>query len=225
MISTLLTSVLFVNQNFDRIDPAETYGKSAHEIVKMGHEKWFDFYTNAEEGGQSTMGMSYANMYFGTAMRQVNNERMAGNEKLEEKSAYLRKNLDQFHFNMIDVGRAFTGGGTLWNLVSSSVRANTEEVILSFIEQSSPKPPRTQAEVWKMIGETEKNLTEMKSEIDETKGMTGLTYDEVRLSLANGKIMFAGAMKQIASWPSNERKAVITGFYDAVNDVNFMSGE
>ncbi|MEZ5163709.1 MAG: hypothetical protein R2688_08145 [Fimbriimonadaceae bacterium] len=81
----------FCQPELDRIDPAETYGKSAHEIVKMGHKKWFDFYTNAEEGGQSTMGMSYANMLSGTAMRQVNNERMAGNENLEENPPFSAK--------------------------------------------------------------------------------------------------------------------------------------
>lgn len=217
MISTLLTSVLISHQNFDRIDPAETYGKTAREIVKMGHEKWFDFYTNAEEGGQSTMGMSYANMYFSTAMRQVNNERMAGNEKLEDKSTYLRKNLNQFHHNIIEVGRAFTGGGTLWNLASSSVQINTEITILHLIEQTEPKKARSQAEVWKMIGETEKNLDEMKSEIS--------NYTEVQRALANSKFIFTDAMKQISAWPSKERKAVITAFHNAVNDVEFLSGE
>ncbi|MEZ5163710.1 MAG: hypothetical protein R2688_08150 [Fimbriimonadaceae bacterium] len=89
------------------------------------------------------------------------------------------------------------------------------------------KPPEATAHPsrsLKMIGETGEKPRRDEKRHRRNKRHDRPTYDEVRLALANGKIIRRrDEAHRILAWPTSA--AVITGFYDAVNDVNFMSGE
>src|SRR5687767_3790157 len=100
-------------------DLKETHGKTNDQILAMGYDKWYEFFTG--KAGETTQGMAQAGYKFAEALRWRNKGLEAKLSPAGRKSmAKLRLAIDEFGVSVIQVERALNGGGTMWFLVFSS---------------------------------------------------------------------------------------------------------
>ncbi|MBS1705916.1 MAG: hypothetical protein JST40_08585 [Armatimonadetes bacterium] len=95
-----------------------TYGKSDAEILAMGEDHWYHFFT--ERAGESTASMSEAYQLFGGALQRRNDKLLAKQKKeLRKKLETLKVHLRKFSSAVLEMGYGVTGGGTIWIPVSA----------------------------------------------------------------------------------------------------------
>ncbi|RYG24378.1 hypothetical protein EON82_10915 [bacterium] len=107
-------------------DKTVTHGKSNAQILAMGRSAWSDYFCQAEGGG-STVALSGAEALYADALGWRNDK--IGKAKVMP----LRRLLDDVRNHAIEVGTAVTGGGTIWNIIASSLDADAEETIYTVL--------------------------------------------------------------------------------------------
>lgn len=210
MVAGLL-SLVVLGQYHEQIDPAETYGKSAAEIVRMGHDAWYAFFVG--KVGESTYGMSHAEMYWGYALYQVQTPQVAKLKGTRGQAIRsLRAKMPEFRERCIDVGYALSGGGTLWHPVYSARLGESEEVVRDLMAGKWGTPPATQADVWPVFKRAKDHVTGSKSEIDETKHFTGIDGVSALQKHGDAMILWQECLKEIAALEPGERGRVFAFF-------------
>lgn len=113
-------------------------GKTAAQILGMGHDKWFKLYTG--KNGESTAGMTTANDVYAQCLAKDTNARIA---KLPQSTRVvlqgLRKPMQAFIEAMIQCGYQVTGGGTIWTLFGSSAYVESEEALAKIVKGPNPR--------------------------------------------------------------------------------------
>lgn len=112
-------------------------GKTPEQVVQMGREKWFHFFTG--KVGDSTAAMSGAERLYGDSLKFVNDKTIVKLPKAKRDSiGRLRQQMDTFHSELIYLGDMLSGGGTMWNPVYAGILADCEELVAVFIGRSKP---------------------------------------------------------------------------------------
>lgn len=224
MITTsvaLVLSVMAVQR--DGYSNEETFGKSTHDIVKMGRSGWFDYYVE-KAGGETTMSMSFGEGIYGWALRVENNKTLAKLPQEQQLSVKrLRDLMYDFRTHCVNLGRMNTGGGTMWNPVYAGIEAEVEELVLMVMNPKAKAPASKeeksgQAKVWGEIkrieGEYEKALPGMKETLEWLK----MTPEDVRTELKGMRGTFAMSVPEIAKYPAAQ-KAYLFGFYEQATKI------
>lgn len=132
-------------------DLKETHGKTHAQILAMGYDKWYDFYTGKE--GETTQGMARAGYTFAESLKWRNFQLEAKKSaKFRAQVKTLRTQFDKLGTASISTHRALTGGGTLWQLTYSSDAVNREETIYALLGgKVKPSKPQVVSSVTKEI--------------------------------------------------------------------------
>jgi len=110
-------------------DLKDTYGKTNAQILAMGYDKWYAFYTKAD-GGESTASMSHAAYTYSEALAWRNDKLIAKLPKQgQTKVKSLRDLLHKFDEKILQTGMALTGGGTMWHIIGADAQVNLEEAL------------------------------------------------------------------------------------------------
>lgn len=124
-------------------DLEATLGKTNAQIIAMGRSKWYGFYTG--KMGDSTVGMTSAESLYGDALAWRNN-RLG-----DPRTRRLRKVLRDVKDDAVGVGYAITGGGTMWNITSSSLYADAEETLYAVLTKRGQAPKRVVSDATKAL--------------------------------------------------------------------------
>ena len=128
----LILSALFQAQI-----PADTYGKTESQILAMGPQKWYDFFT--AKAGESTYAMSNAYGIYGDIAAKRNDRLFAVNTSHTRQIKKVGKAVVEFGSDMVALGSAITGGGTMWGPIGLSSYAEAQDVIYSLLRPPKPK--------------------------------------------------------------------------------------
>lgn len=195
----------------------DLHGKSAEQIVKMGHEKWYDFYIGRE--GESTMSMSFCETYYGWAMRTVNNKTVFSQSMDEQnRITHLRDNMEKFAYSCIEVGRAYSGGGTLWNPVYAGVVGDVEEAVAVYLDLTKDKKSAIQSQVWSALKKGSADLKEAEGDIRDGEQFSNIKFEDVNKSMADAYVLFNSALPQLER-VSTAKKARFFAFYKSWAEV------
>lgn len=120
----LLTSIAVAQPSVD------TYGKTEAQILQMGQEKWFEFYTS--KAGESTAGMADAyRIYGGVAAKR--NDRIMKSSPNKSKLQKLRKLLDDFSEQTLELCSNINGGGTMYIPMYAQYGADAEDTLYAIL--------------------------------------------------------------------------------------------
>ncbi len=142
-------------------------GKTAAQILAMGHDKWFKLYTG--KYGESTAGMVTANDVYAACLGKATDAKIA---KLPQSTKVvlqgLRKPMLAFVEAMITCGYQVTGGGTIWTLFGSSANVEAEEAIAKIVKGPNPRFSLTklESEVRAKLARARKKVDSSKKEIE-----------------------------------------------------------
>lgn len=109
-------------------DLKETHGKTNAQILAMGYDKWYAFYTKLE--GESTAGMSQASWKYSEALAWRNDgliKKLPIEGRIRMSS--LRIHLVRFEEKVLQAGMGLTGGGTIWHVIGAGARVSLEETL------------------------------------------------------------------------------------------------
>lgn len=219
----LVLAVLMTGQSEPTL--TERHGKSAAEIESMGRAGWYRFYTE-KEGGETTMSMTFAESYFGWALRTENNRRMNRAGASAETVAFFRANMKEFKHRSIDVGRAYSGGGSMWNTVYAGTEADVEEVVRYWLTGKGDVEgrPADQASVWKALKEGATSLARAREDIEGGEEFSRIRYADVARASRALPGLFSEAVGKMGGI-SPEVKGEIFGFYRRAAELAIRSEE
>lgn len=149
-------------------DLKETHGKTHSQILAMGYDKWYDFYTSKE--GETTQGMARAGYTFAESLKWRNLQLEAKKPaKFRAQIKTLRNQFDKLGTASISIYRALSGGGTLWQLTYSTDAMNQEETLYALLG-GKVKPSKAQ-----VISNVTKEIAALKSAIGKSPDSTWST--------------------------------------------------
>ena len=139
-------------------DLKETHGKANAQIPAMGYEKWYDFYTGKE--GETTYGMSRANYFYASALKWSNDRAATKlSSALQAQIRTLRPLFVKLNETTLRIGRAFSGGGTMWTLIGSSQDVTLEETVQALVKGSKSKAPMVVSKVEREMDVLQKEIS------------------------------------------------------------------
>lgn len=151
-------------------DAVDTHGKSDAQILKMGMEKWSDFYTYKE--GTSTASMTEAAGIYGQVATRRNDgliQRLS-DRKRAQTILKLRKLMTDLASSSVDIAYAEAGGGTMYNTMWASVAGVTEDALYELITGKGPKPKALiVSTVKKQLGKLGKEIEVMHADKTESE--------------------------------------------------------
>lgn len=213
MISTALIAHLVFGVLAHQ-DPTreELHGKNSAEIVKMGHDAWYQFYVD-REGGETTMSMAFAESHFGWAMK-VENDKILFTKSMDEQDFinFLRLNMLEFESNAVDIARSYTGGGTMWTPVSAAIQSRVEEVVSCLLGAKCETSVSKQASVWSSLKKVRVDLRAAESDIRDGEQYSRIKYEDLEKGLARMFELFQRAVDR-SSQKSTQTKSRIFNFY------------
>lgn len=151
MISRLIFAFTLLFSFAVAQDLKETHGKTHSQILAMGYDKWYDFYTGKE--GETTQGMARAGYTFAESLKWRNLQLEAKKPaKFRAQIKTLRTQFDKLGTASISIYRALSGGGTLWQLTYSTDAMNQEETLYALLGgKVKPSKPQVVSKVTKEI--------------------------------------------------------------------------
>ncbi|MBX3114874.1 MAG: hypothetical protein KF836_09945 [Fimbriimonadaceae bacterium] len=205
---------LAISQNPEiKVDPAETHGKTPEQIVAMGYEKWYEFYIEKEQN-ESTMAINFANMLYGNSLYIVNTNRLKAVEpKRRQMIADIRESLVQFRGSCIEIGFTRSGGGTLWSIIHSATRSESEGLVADLIAGSQKGERATQATVWAKLNEVAQKIEREKDDLEEGRQYSNRGYAEAMKYHAEAVAHWTNALPKIAKFPKVAERERIMNFY------------
>lgn len=186
---------------------------SDDDIFRMGRQKWFDYYTT--KNGSSTASMADAEVRFGDALYRLNNVRLkampAGNVKTVNT---VRIKLKSFCSDLVEVGYALTGGGTMWVNVSAGSHSDIEEAVGRVTGLIKNQVPLT------VVSKTTKELAKLDVSVrSQMKDPYFKTYDGnggvVLKRLNRAKATYKSIVAIAAKCPAPESNAYLNCCYQA----------
>lgn len=124
-------------------DRKATFGKSNDQILSMGFDAWYKFYTAKE--GNSNFGMAQAPGLYADALAARNDRLLRRQPTARRRQVTELRTLFKAYANhAIEAGSATTGGGTMWNPVTTSLYKDVEEAVYGLL---GPRRPRTPSRV------------------------------------------------------------------------------
>jgi hypothetical protein len=197
-IALLLTLVMLGTLAVAQPIPADVrYGKSEAQMLEMGREKWFDFYCS--QAGHSTAAMADAERYYAQALRNRNAKLIANRPTVQkQRIEALRKHMETFAFHMVDVGRSFSGGGTIWVNIAAGAPVDIEEVVYGLMGgKVGPAPKRVVSDVTKRLDAVSVQMNVYKSDLEDFKD-SGMGYNFAKSALLKARQEFE-KIRQIAA--------------------------
>lgn len=177
----LAALILLLLASAAALPQSKTYGKTNAQILAMGRQKWFDFYTS--KAGQSTLDMSNAERLYGAALKERNDTLLRKQTKTRQEAvASIRKSGTAFGYGMVTVGFAYTGGGTIWNPIIAGVSADVEEALYDILarkplSKEQRKAP-TLAALQKEVDQVGARLVKDRKKIAEYDTPSGTYYED-----------------------------------------------
>lgn len=111
-----------------------TYGKTEAQILAMGQDKWYEFYTS--KAGDSTMGMADAYRIYADVEGHRNDRLMKTSPK-RAKAKKLRKLLEDFGEQTLDLCSNINGGGTMYTPMYAQYSADAEGTLYGILAGKS----------------------------------------------------------------------------------------
>lgn len=212
MIQALILTALLVGQTSSE----DRLGLTDRQILNLGAAKFVDRYS--EKNGSSTAAMSGAIEVYGLAIRRLNTAALLEKPSSTRKAALdLRVRMTAFRSEMCDVGSAFSGGGTMWNIVYNETLAEVEEALTVWSGLRSTKPKsRVVSDVTKALGAVERSASKHRSDI-ETMKESGGGMAEVTSSLKKARAQYTEIVKLLAKRSRRESDAVLDFCVRAAN--------
>lgn len=222
MLQIVLAIALAQNQEI-QVDTKETHGKTPEQIVAMGFEKWYQFYT-VKEQSESTMAINFANMLYGNSLYIVNTKRLKAVEsKRREMISDLRETMVNFRGQCVEVGFTRSGGGTLWSIVHSSSRTEAEELVADLIA-GNPKGARaSQAAVWSKLNEVAQKIDRERDDLEENRQYSNRGYAEAKKFYTDAAALWAEALPKIAKFSKAVERERIMNFYLAGAEIAWQA--
>lgn len=117
---------------------ADLQGKTPAQVVAMGRDKWFTYFTG--KVGDSTAAMSGAESLYGACLK-ISNDKVITRlpKEKREQIGRLRYQLNRFNDEVVRLGEILTGGGTMWNPVYAGILADNEEAVAVLIGKAKPR--------------------------------------------------------------------------------------
>lgn len=174
-----ILGLLFVQSAFGQeFSTEDRFGKSVDQVLAMGHDKWYTWFTDSSRGAESTAGMAMAERIYADCLKVKNDEAKA---KLspEDKAYYdrIEKSMKNLVSNIADVGYAVTGGGTMWIPVISAAVTEVEQTVYDLLHGSKGKPA-SQSAVWAEYTKALKIVQSSKEDIATYANDKGERYGE-----------------------------------------------
>lgn len=199
----------------------DTLGKSESQILSMGREAWFDFYT-AQPGGSSTAGMSDAETIFGQALKRRNDRSFASSSAdRRSKIGALRKHMSEFYAACTELSAAFAGGGTMWTNVHAGISASVEEkigILAGFPQKAAPA--RTASDVTKRLDLIDAVIRKQRAELEIYKG-SGYGHAIAVAELAKARKALAGVLAIAKSLPRAQSDAFLDACLQRATVIEF----
>jgi hypothetical protein len=216
LIPVAIAAVLMFQQGRPE---THTLGKTPQQVVAMGRQKWFDFYTASQ--GDSTMASVDAERTFATCLASITNTKITKLPKAKQAElAHLRDLMRATGVKVIECGMALTGGGSIWNLFGASQEVDVEETMADLVTMPKKPSTATQAEFWKQVKIAKELIDENAENIDQNAGTGGLKASEALGRLESIKSDFSASVKIISSWPTAKRGRVMSYFAEAVSRIS-----
>ncbi len=188
-----------------------TFGKTNSQILAMGREKWFDFYTS--KAGQSTLGMADAERYYGLALAERNNVLLRKQSKNRQTLlSSVRKRSGELGERMVLVGMAYSGGGTMWTPVLAGIKADSEELLYALLKggkltQEEKKAPAFEA-LEKKLAKMGTDLAAAKKQISSYDTSEGELYKQAVRAQNEAKGILKTLLLDARKLRSSERARV-----------------
>ncbi|HMS54836.1 MAG TPA: hypothetical protein PKA27_05505, partial [Fimbriimonadaceae bacterium] len=147
---------------------------------------------------------------YGDAIKRLNDKAMAKTpQSTVFKIAKLRALMKSFRNEFCDIGRAFSGGGTIWNISYSETNANVEESIAALLGVKKPSAPKqVTSDVKKVIDKVETVAKENEADIESYKDSGG-GMAEVKSSLEAARKNFTGISNVLSAMPRKDSDTVL----------------
>ncbi len=183
-------------------------GKSDAQILAMGRQKWFAYYTAKQ--GDSTADTCDAEARYGEVLKRRNDKLAARRDKQTRESVRkARPELTAFALGAYEVGQALTGGGTLWNLFNAGIAPNVEEALGAFVGIAYPTAKQgspTSATVSKQLDALMTIVKGQSRSIEEMSGSGG-GMEAATKGMMKARLALAAIDKLVGGRPSIEAKA------------------
>ncbi len=183
LILTLSFALIFSLTFAQKYSQEDRFHMSVEDVLKMGHDKWFAWYTSGERGTESTLGMSEAHAIYADCL-SVRNRRLMMDLGPNDQSwlTSVESDLETIGKTMGEAGFAISGGGTIWIPLFSHVSVEVQQCLYDLIK-STPKPLATQDSVW---ASWRKGLAEVRKHKDDIATFgesTGTTFETVEKTI------------------------------------------
>lgn len=212
MITALVLTALIAHQE---TEAESRMGMTDRQIVALGMSGFIDKYS--EKFGSSTAAMCDASTTYGASIKRINDAALKKKPAtLKSFVGSLRPRLSAFRSEIVDIGRSYTGGGTMWNIVYCETVGDVEETIGIFTGLRPNKSKSLKvSDGTKSIDGLDKFMKENAEEIDSYQ-VSGGGMAEVRESLGLARKQYAEIVKIAAKRPRRESDAIIAFVIDAV---------
>lgn len=212
MIQTLLLATLlsFPQKPDDRMEMTDK------QILQLGGVEFVNKFS--DKFGSSTAAMVDGWEAYGAAIRRLNDAGFKNKPAATQQVVKtLRTRMADFRNEMCDVGRAFSGGGTIWNITYSETPADVEDALTfwSGVVKKTPKK-RVVSDVTKWMAKVEKIAKDNAKGIDSVKASGG-GMAELNSSLKIAKRQYAEIVKIAAKRSRRESDALLGFCFDAAN--------
>lgn len=183
-------------------------GLSDKQIVAMGEIAFVNKYT--DKYGGSTFDMAVAERLYGETVAKVNDKALKHRPaEIRAMVKTLRPAMRAYFGEMVDIGRASSGGGSIWTVIGAGATADVEETIAIFsgVRKNNSKA-HVVSDAVKSLNDLAKTLEETAPEIDAYKESGG-GMAEVRSSLKSARTQFADIIRIAANRPRRQSDAII----------------
>lgn len=198
----------------------DRFGKTVDQVLAMGRDKWHDYYTDESRGGGSTAGESFAQMIFADCLRVKNNHRFRTSRDAKTAMVFsLDMSFERTVSNCVTAGSALTGGGTMWNIISSSAQVERQLTLRDLIWPTKGMPRATQAQAWKEFKAAWKDVTDNKEDIESYSDRGATVYKEALNSLSQVNTDLNDTIKKVESMPTEFKGRVFAFFVDQLKMV------
>ncbi len=188
-----------------------TLGKTMQEVVAMGRDGWFTYYT--EHRGDSTAAMSEAEQTYGVCLTYINSQKI---EKLDrdEQRWYdqLRAQLAIGEEKSVTCAFAISGGGTIWTPVMAGSTADVEEVVQDLLTPRKDMPKAKQTAFWQKLTDAFDRVDKSEELLNSEHNVTDITHAEAYQMVREVERAFSNTVPLIRNKPQAERERVMAAF-------------
>lgn len=219
MVSLLLGVTLALQPGQQGGPPGgHTLGKTMQEVVEMGRDKWFEFYT--EHRGESTAAMSEAEQTYGACLTYINSLKI---EKLDRDQQrwydQLRAQLAIGEEKSVTCAYAISGGGTIWTPVMAGSTADVEEVVQDLLTPRREMPKAKQTVFWQKLTAAFDRVDKAEEFLNSENNVTDVTHAEAYQMVRDIERAFSNTVPLIRNKPQAERERVMSAFVQMLETV------